>query len=134
MPRPIFNQIMQPVVDREDMFRLRLDGNSDDPIEDNPDPLIIPLGPFVITLPDTTGGLLAGATRTLQEGLFGGRPPPVVTYQWQKNTLGTFADVPGAVGQILSSLALGTYRVAVTATSSAGSITVYTPEFIVALV
>lgn len=102
--------------------------------EDEREPAVIPLGPVALVLPSTAGDLIPGGVRTLITGTFGGRPPPVITVQWQKdNGLGTFLDISGANGLSLLGLTLGTYRVAVTATNIAGSVTVTTAPFIVIL-
>lgn len=116
-----------------------------DPKEDQPgigffsdesdrEPAVIPLGPAALVLPSTIGDLIPGGVRTVLVGTFSGRPPPVITVQWQKdNGLGTFLDISGANGLSLLGLSLGLYRVAVTAANVAGAITVYSPSFLVIL-
>lgn len=128
MPRSIFRPVTMPMPDpREDLPGIGF--NRD---EDEREPVVIPVGPVAIVLPSTVGDLIIGGIRTLLPGSFSGRPPPVITVQWQKdNGLGVFLDISGATGLSLPGLTLGTYRAAVTATNIFGSITVTTASFLV---
>lgn len=81
--------------------------------------------------PAVSGDAEVGATLTTDDGTWTGYPPPVFTYQWQRDTGGGFSDI---VGETASTYELGSgdagadVRCRVTATNSQGAATASSNE------
>ncbi len=96
-----------------------------------PTGVVQPQGPANTTSPAVTGTAQAGQTLSATQGVWRGTPPLHYTYQWQRCTGGSCADVSGSTNTTYS---LGTadvgssLRVGVTATNNGGKLTAYSTQ------